>query len=373
MKIVIIGGHLSPALAVIEELKEKNEILFIGRINTFEGDEARSLEYEMMRRLHIPFVSISTGRLQRKLTRYTLLSLLKLPIGFFNALLLLKSFKPHIILGFGGYLQIPVVFASFFLNIPVVIHEQTQEAGLANRICSFFARKICISWETSSKFFPKEKTILTGNPIRKIFIEHKLRRSSRKIEQNTLPLLYITGGSSGSHFINTLVEECLAELLRNFKIIHQTGDAKKYNDFNRLTALKKKLNKKLRVNYKIKKFISDEKELLKVYEEACLIISRAGINTVSELIYFEKPSVLIPIPFSQKNEQKKNAEFLQKLGLCEILDQEETSPKEFLQTLLKMKSNIARYKIKNSFYKKRLAENAAGEIIRILENEAKKK
>ncbi|MBI2031172.1 MAG: UDP-N-acetylglucosamine--N-acetylmuramyl-(pentapeptide) pyrophosphoryl-undecaprenol N-acetylglucosamine transferase [Candidatus Levybacteria bacterium] len=366
MRIIIIGGHLSPALSVVEELKGKNEILFIGRKKTFEADPAESLEYKMMKELNIPFALLSTGRFQRKFTKHTIPSLFKLVPGFISAFMVLHKFKPDIILGFGGYLQIPIVFASSFLNIPVVIHEQTLEAGLANKICSFIAKKICISWEASRKFFPKEKTILTGNPVRKIF-------SNSPLVKNELPLVYITGGSSGSHFINTLIEDCISMLLKNFRIIHQAGDAKEFNDFERLSALKEKLDKNLQMNYEIKKFIADDHELIKIYQEAQIIVSRAGINTVTELIYLKKPAILIPIPFSQKDEQNKNALFLKKLGLGEVLNQEEASPRRLLHVLGEIKENINNYKIKDSEYKKVVKKNAASEIIKVLRDEKKKK
>lgn len=374
MKVVIIGGHLSPALAVIEELKKKNEILFIGRKKTFEGDEAESLEYRIIKRLNIPFASISTGRFQRKFTKYTILSFLKLPAGFINSFRILNRFKPDIVLGFGGYLQIPIIFASIIQNIPVVIHEQTLEAGLSNKICSFFARKICISWKSSRNFFPKEKTILTGNPIRKRFLtKAKAETQKIKLERNRHPLVYVTGGSSGSHFVNVLIEGCVAELLKNFRIIHQTGNAAEYNDFERLTALKDRLKKELRSRYILKKFIEDDSELLGIYQDAEIVISRAGINTVTELIFFKKPSILIPIPFSQKDEQNKNALFLKKLGLCEILDQNDASSEKFMNTFKKIEKRIRYFRIEESEYKKNIQRNASKKIVEVLEDEKKKK
>src|SRR3989344_4952875 len=123
MKIIITGGHLSPALAVIDSLPKDWEILFLGRKYVFEGEKSLSLEYKTINDLKIPFEEISTGRLQRKFSKNTIPSLFKLPPGFFKSLRLLKKFQPDIVLGFGGYLQIPVVAASFFLKIPVVLHE----------------------------------------------------------------------------------------------------------------------------------------------------------------------------------------------------------------------------------------------------------
>src|SRR3989339_499065 len=149
MKIIIIGGHLAPALSVLEALPKNTQVLFVGRKYALEGDNALSLEYNTITSLNIPFVGLNTGRLQRKITRFTLFSLLKLPFGIIKSFLILIDFKPDVVVGFGGYVSIPVTFCAFVLRIPVVIHEQTMEAGLTNRLVSRFAKKICISWDSS--------------------------------------------------------------------------------------------------------------------------------------------------------------------------------------------------------------------------------
>jgi len=374
MKIIIIGGHLSPALSVIEELESKNKILFLGRKYTFEADKTESLEYKIITDLKIPFSAITTARLQRKFTKHTVFSLFKFPIGFFQALSILHRFKPDVVLGFGGYLQIPVVFASFILNVPVVIHEQTLGAGFSNKISSFFAKKICISWETSQKFFPKRKTILTGNPIRREIVENsKFQTPNPSTIDKKLLLIYVTGGSSGSHFINILIEGCLKKLLKDFRIIHQTGDAKEFDDFNRLNNLRNKLDDNLKAKYELRKFISSENKLLKVYREAQMAISRAGINTATELIYMQKPSIVIPIPFSQDDEQLNNALYLKEIGLGEVLIQKDAAPEKFLELIYFMAKNINNYKVDKSKLQEIIKPNAAAEIIKILEHEKKKK
>jgi len=207
MKIIVVGGHLSPALSVISHIKE-HEILYIGRKHTFEGDKALSLEYRVVSSSGINFKGISAARLQRKFTVNTIPSLLKFPIGFVQSFLILRNFKPNVVLGFGGYLEIPVILAAFILRIPTVIHEQSLGAGLANRISSFFSKKILISWESSLKFFPGKKTILTGLPLRNEILQ------SSSPEKSEGKLIYVTGGSSGSHAINLLIEKNLKEFLK---------------------------------------------------------------------------------------------------------------------------------------------------------------
>ncbi len=359
MKVIIVGGHLSPALSVLDSLPKNWEILFVGRKYVFEGEKSLSLEYKTINNLKIPFEEVSTGRLQRKFTKNTIPSLFKLPSGFFKALRILKKFRPDAVLGFGGYLQIPIVFASFFLKIPVVLHEQTLESGFANKICSPFAKKICISWESSAIFFPKIKTIITGNPIRK-----DIRKNS-KFENSKLPLIYITGGSSGSHFLNNLIENLIPNLLVNFNVIHQTGGSLEYDDFKRLKILRGTLPKGLKENYSIHKFINPS-DVGNVMGQAEFVISRAGINTVTELIFTKKPAILIPLPFSQNNEQLKNALFLEKLGLAYVILQKEASPQVLLSAINSMHESIDKYAKKSENLKDLIQEDAVDKIIKVV-------
>lgn len=362
MKIVIIGGHLSPALAVIEKLKTE-EVSYIGRKYTFEGDKAISLEYLEITKLGIPFYEINTARLQRKFTKRTISSLAKFPAGFFQALKILKQIQPNVVVGFGGYVSVPVILAAAFLKITIIIHEQTLEIGLANKIAAKFAKKICISWETSRKYFPESKTVLTGNPL-----QTSILNSKPKTLKNNLPVLYFTGGSSGSHALNLLVEESLSKLLKQFRIIQQTGDAKEFGDFDRLQIAKNRLNANLDKNYHLQKFYTPE-ESVKNLQTADLVIGRAGINTVTELIYFAKPAFLIPLPFAQKDEQLKNALFLKELGLGELALQKNLTAEIFQATISKMFINLANYKLKKNV----LIPNASENIVKIIKDVSFKK
>ncbi len=367
MKIVIIGGHLSPSLAVIDKLPKDTQILFIGRKFALEGDKSLSAEYKIVTERKIPFIGITTGRLQRKFTRYTIPSLFKIPYGFFQALSILRKFKPDVVLGFGGYVSLPVILAAFFLKIPSVIHEQTLEAGSANKFLSRFVSKICISWESSFAFFPIDKTILTGNPLRKEILE-SLRFNRSK---STLPTIYVTGGSTGSHSINSLVEGVLRQLLEKFNIIHQVGDAKEYGDFESLLSLRDTFPENLQKRYAIKKFIDIDK-IGPVFQNSDLIIGRSGINTITELMFFQKPALLIPLPFSQSNEQMKNAIFLKSKGLAEVYSQNELNSLRFLQVVTKMFNNINTYRLRfNS--NNLLVQDASQKIIEVVTNAAKKK
>ncbi|OGH08346.1 MAG: hypothetical protein A2171_00180 [Candidatus Levybacteria bacterium RBG_13_35_9] len=366
MKIIIIGGHLSPALCVIENLKNE-EIFYIGRKHALEGDTTLSLEYQIINKLKIPFYEIKTARYQRKFTRHTLFSFLKFPTGFIQAIRILKQIKPDVVVGFGGYVSIPVIISAYLLKIPSVIHEQTLEAGFANKMLSNFATKICISWQSSFKFFPKSKTLLTGLPIKKEIVSAK--KIISKAQKQDLPFLYITGGSLGSHKLNKLVEEILPKLLENFYIFHQTGDSE-FHDYERLRVLKNNLREELSKRYEITKFLQSG-EVTDVLSKSDIVLSRAGINTVAELLFLEKAAFLIPIHFSQRNEQLKNAMILKNAGLGEIGDEQVLTSQNLLDRLLYMRNNLNLYKIK--LLKDLPDDKASIKIINVLKDVAGKK
>lgn len=369
MKIIIVGGHLSPALSVIERLPKDTQILFIGRRYALEGDSAFSLEYQKITSLCIRFVNLTTGRLQRKITRYTLTSLLKLPMGFLEALKILSDYKPDVIACFGGYVQIPVVAAAYILHIPVIIHEQTRKAGLANKLVAPLVKTVCISWPESAAYFPPGKTVLTGLPLRKEFFQ-KLP-AAKDVNRKTI---YITGGSLGAHAINILIEGVLVKLLKRFFIIHQTGDAQEYGDYDRLEKIKDGLPKNLRDKYKLFKFI-DPKDTAWVINSADLVISRSGMNTVAELMYLQKPCLLIPLPHGQVGEQLENALSLEKLGIARVLRQEELTPEILYSQITGFidkldSSRFGRDKLKS---KKPINYDAAEKIVQIIVHSGRQK
>jgi len=359
------GGHFAPALSVIEKIPNDWEVIVFGRKYPLEGDKAISLEYQTCQKRGIPFESITTGRVQRKLTRFTFLSLLKIPFGFFQSFFLLLKHKPHVVLSFGGYVSVPICFSAFLLRIPVIIHEQTLTAGLASKVTSVFATKICISWESSRNYFPTSKTILTGNPLQ--LKTDKIGENIFPSSQEKFPLILVVGGSSGSHAINVFIEKILVELLEKYKVILQTGDSQKFQDSKRFQELQEKLPKELESRFKQTAFInpSDMSHLL---QTCSLVISRGGINTLSQLIYFKKPSLIIPLTISQNNEQMNNAKFLKELGLGEIAIQEETTPESLLNSVNHMMQHIDSYTLQKNIH---FPKHPEEEIIEIVKNVSK--
>lgn len=327
MKILVTGAHFTTAVAVIEELKKnKNvDVVYVGRKTTQEGDTTPSAESQVLPGMGVKFISLTAGRLQRKFTIYTVPSLLKIPIGFIQAFYILLKEKPNVILSFGGYVGVPIVIVGWLLSIPIIIHEQTLVSGLANSISSWVADKIAISFPRKSS----NKTILTGNPLRKEILEERGHRS------NESKLIFITGGNQGSHAINLAVEGCLDKLTRLADVVHQTGDSK-FKDFERLEKIHDD-------KYQVSKFIN-AKEMAYLLKNADLVISRAGINTLTELAFFGTPAIVIPLPFLYKNEQMENAKFFENLGLVKILPQSKLSSETLLENTENSLKNIENLK-----------------------------
>lgn len=343
MKIMVTGTHFTPAQAVIEELKKfpEVEIVYIGRKYTQEGDEALSVESKILPTFGVKFIPIIAGRLRRHFDFWTIISFLKIPIGFIQSFFILLKEKPDVSLSFGGYVSVPVVFNSWILSIPVMIHEQTLVSGIASLITQVFADKVALSFEKKS--LKDRKMILTGNPIRQSLFS-SLRKPSAELNcflknalSEKLPLIYITGGNQGSDIINQNISSILDKLTEIAFVCHQTGDSKE-NYFDNLKIRGAKLKNCKR--YLVKKWF-DVEDVSLIYKKFDLVISRAGINTLTELSHFQIKALVIPLPFIFNNEQVKNAEYFKSLGLCEIIYQDNLNSQVLLKKIkLMIKSNL---------------------------------
>lgn len=320
-KIVLTGGHAATtALATIESLKKDKEvnwnISWIGSRVAVEGQKALTLEFREFPKLGIDCHNIIAGRIQRRFTRYGVLSLAKIPFGFVHAFYLLLKIRPKVILSFGGFAAFPIVFVGWLMRIPVIMHEQTIAIGLANKYSIPFVTKIALSREESQKYFPKEKSVLIGNPVRSEFYS-----VTQKKKIGNPPTILATGGSRGSQNFNKLIRAALLHLLSEFKIIHQTGDL----DFESFKEFREELPQKLKKHYDIHNSIPVN-EMFKFFDKADIIIGRSGANTVAEVIAVGRPAIFVPIPWSQHDEQMKNALLAKKSGLAKIINQETGTP-----------------------------------------------
>ena len=223
------------------------------------------------------------------------------------------------------------------------------------------AAKICLSWESSINDFPKRKSILTGNPLRKEIVDIMNVQKEKKEEQ----ILYITGGSTGSHVINETVKQILPQLLEQFTVYHQAGNVKGYTGYEELSLIKASLPIALQKRY----FLSDHYSSLEsaqLLHTADLVISRAGINTITELLFLKKPAILIPLLYGQHNEQAANALFFKEAGLGKIIQQQEVTSQLLLSQIREMFASINTYTLKQFEHENERNMHAAGKLIEVI-------
>lgn len=379
-KIFITGGHLTPAVAVVNKILEKEnqwEIYFVGRKYAFEADKALSNEFSLFEKYDdVKFLSITTGRIQSRITRKFFLSLLKIPFGFIQSFWWLIRYRPHVVLSFGGYVAVPVALAAWLLDIPVVTHEQTITVGRANRFIELLSKKIFVSWQSSLPEVDKEKAVLTGNPIRDetfvvkktpLFLEYQ---QSMKKNSRSTKTIWVTGGNMGSHSINELVKSALPELLKKYFIIHQTGRSDEYRDKVDLENFVKQLSPKLSHNYLVQEYIGPD-DIGWVLKNSDVIVGRSGANTITDLLALTKPAILIPLPWAGRNEQYLNAKFYESLGGGIILEQKDATPKKLINMLAEVCQHLDHYEQPLKEASKKLipdpAEKIVSEIIKLID------
>lgn len=366
MKLLITGGHLAPALALIEEIKKikkEVDVIFVGRKYPTDRERTLSLEYKEISKKNLDFISLEAGRLTRVITLSSLIGILKIPIGFLKAFFIINKYRPNYIMSFGGYLALPIVFWGYIFRIPVFTHEQTIKPGLANKFIGFFSKKIFVSFDEVKNNFPANKTYVSGNPIKQSIF--KIGEKPFEIKKN-LPVIYITGGSLGSHSINLHIKKILEPLLEKFTVIHQVGDTKEYHDYEDLLIVKNQLPNELQSRYFLAKHFFDD-QIGYIYNKADLVIGRSGANTFFELLALKKPALFIPLPWSSGREQQHHAEIFAKAGCGEIFHQ--IAPSEKLLRLInqmidKIDYYKGNFKYLSKFYKKNVSQYLISEIFK---------
>jgi UDP-N-acetylglucosamine--N-acetylmuramyl-(pentapeptide) pyrophosphoryl-undecaprenol N-acetylglucosamine transferase len=322
MKIVVsgggTGGHIYPALALIREIQKENkqaEFLYIGTIN--------GLESKIVPRENIPFKSIHITGFKRKLSFENVKTILRFLKGVKDSKRMLKEFKPDIVIGTGGYVCGPVVYAAANLKIPTIIHEQNSVPGLTNKFLSRFVNKVAICFEEAKEYFPTDKVVFTGNPrASEVMGKDGIKGRLSAGLSITKPAVLIFGGSRGARPINEAVVKSLAELAEKpYQILYITGDAH-HEDVQKEVELVG--NPK---NVVIKPFIHNMPEVLSGID---LVVSRAGATTLAELTSLGIPSILVPSPYVTNNHQEKNARSLSDHGAAELLLEKDLNNKSLV-------------------------------------------
>lgn len=329
------GGHVMPALTIIKKINQHKhyEIHYIGGI--------KSIESELVRDYELTYHAIHTGKLRRYLSIENLKDIGRIFLGLIDSWKVLFQFDKESTLVFssGGFVSVPVVVAAYIQGKKIFIHEQTSRVGLANKICSYFADKIFISFEDSFNYFNKSKTFYSGYPLREECYEetvHPIIINGQNINDSAKPILFITGGGNGAMLLNKLIEKNLTELTKNFLVIHQTGKAF-------LSEFEKYKNS----DYIPLAFIGTE--MIDLFKLATVTLSRSGAGTVSELIAVGKKSIYVPLRIAQKNEQYYNAlEAQRKLGSI-VIEEKDLNDESFMKAIkeIGLKNPIVKIERKN--------------------------
>lgn len=314
-KIVMTGGgtagHVTPNIALMPLLKEAGyEIHYIG---SYTGIEKKLIE-----ETGVTYYGISSGKLRRYHDWKNFTDPFRVIKGFSEANQLLKHIQPDVVFSKGGFVSVPVVMAAGRQGIRAIIHESDMTPGLANKLAIPFASKVCCNFPETLQYLPSDKAVLTGSPIRAELMSGSKEKGLEFCEfTSEKPVMLIMGGSIGSKFINNAVWESLDALLEKFQIVHLVGKGNINTELENIPG------------YKQFTFISEQ--LTDVFAMTDLMISRAGANSICEILALKIPNVLIPLSAAaSRGDQILNAASFEKQGFSTVL-QEETLTAEILQ------------------------------------------
>jgi UDP-N-acetylglucosamine--N-acetylmuramyl-(pentapeptide) pyrophosphoryl-undecaprenol N-acetylglucosamine transferase len=323
------GGHVLPALAVIDELRRRGALADLIWIGSNEGVEQQAAE-----EAGIHFVAIPTGKLRRYLSLRNLTDAARVPLGVLSARRALAAFRPDVVLSTGGFVSVPAVVAARGLA-PVLTHEQTAILGLANRINARFAAVLAVSHRQTEPLAARlhRRVVVTGNPIRVGLTAGDRSRGLRSLGfEAAMPVVYVTGGARGASPINQRIAALLPGILDRTQIVHQTGPVSANADAGNLAQLRETLPETVRHRYTVVEFLGDE--LPDVYAAADLVVGRAGAGTIAELAYVGLPAILIPLPGARGDEQALNARVLGDAGAAVVIAQPDATPERLQAEIL---------------------------------------
>ena len=333
-------GSVSPLLALFEEMQEKIPHMKCVWVGTITGPEKKIAEG-----YGIEYKSIASGKFRRYFSIQNFLDILQILVGFFQSIFFIISFKPSLVLTAGGFVAVPLVWAAWILRVPIHIHQQDARVGLANKLMAPLATLITATFEKNVKYFKNKNVVVTGNPLRKdLACLDKTEAVDFFGFSENLPVLLVMGGGTGALVINKLIADSFDQLIEFCQIIHSTGEGK-------MIYLKKNSR------YRAYEFLY-HMGLSHAYAASDLVISRAGMSTLTELAMFAKPAIIIPIPYSH---QEDNAREFENKNAARVLHQNDLTPEKFVKI------------IQESLQDKNLLKTFAENIGKMFPNDAAKK
>lgn len=353
MKVVIsaggTGGHIYPALAIIDKIKElepKSEFLYIGTHNRMEKD--------IVPNHGIPFETIEIYGFYRKQIFKNFKTIKYFLKSYKKCKKLIKNFNPDVVVGVGGYVTGPVVFAGHKLGYKTFIHEQNSIPGKSNKFLSNYADKIGVSFKSSIKCFPDYKTIYTGNPCSERALHMKPGDKKDYNLTESKKLVLIVMGSLGASHVNEVLANTM-ELFENksYEILFITGA----DDYGVIG------NKRFPKNVKVVPYIEN---MARIMKRADLMVTRAGASTLSEIIALGIPSIIIPSPYVPDNHQYKNAQDLIEIDAASMIEEKDLTPKKVLASVDNLINNESKLKEMKSNLKSLAVKDSSTRIYEIL-------
>ena len=306
-RIVLTGGgtagHVTPNLALIPRLKADGwEVHYIG--GSPESSECKLISAVP----DVKYYSVECGKLRRYFDPKNFTDPFKVIKGVFQARSIIREIGPNVVFSKGGFVSVPVVYGAAMNHVPVVVHESDMTPGLANKLSTPFAKAVCCTFPETAK--AAKKGVYTGTPLRKELLQGDPDRARRNFGfHSSLPVLMVVGGSSGARAINIVVREALSRLLESFQVLHICGPGNVLDSYEGTP------------NYVQVEYLNEG--MADAYALADIVVSRAGSNTLSELLAMRKPALLIPYPkTASRGDQILNARSMEARKLCMVLMQE---------------------------------------------------
>lgn len=314
------------------------------------------MEEALVAPLDVSFHAIPTGKLRRYLSLENVLDLFRVLAGIWCGFWLCRRVRPRVVFSKGGYVSFPLVVGAWLNRIPVVAHESDLTPGLANRLAYPFVRRICVTFEETRRHLDPARCIYTGTPVRE-----ELSRGDDAAGRRFLgfeegrPILLVVGGSLGAQHLNRVVRDGLARLTERFQVAHVAGSG------NLDAALEG------RPSYRQFEYLADR--YADVLAASDLVVSRAGGNSVYELLLLGKPHLLVPLPLSaSRGDQIENAEYTRARGLSDVIADEKLTPQTLLEALLTLERHLAERRLQ---LRKFEAPDSIGLITKLLQCEAR--
>ncbi len=329
------GGHFYPVIAIVEsihELQEKERLLAADLFFVSDHPYDKHILFEN----DISYIEIKTGKRRTYFSVYNVFDILKTAFALLKAIWVMYRIFPDVVFGKGGYASFPALFAARIFGVPVFIHESDAVPGRVNQWAGKFAQFIAVSYPDAVKFFPKDKAVLTGSPIRKEILIPITQEAHKFLElEEGIPIILVLGGSQGSQIINEVILDALPLILERYQVVHQVGEQNKKEVEGRLPGILSMTPHKER--YKLYPYLNDL-ALRMSAGIADVVVSRAG-STIFEIASWGRASVIIPITRSAGDHQKQNAFHYARSGAATVVEETNLTPRLLLAEIDRIMGN----------------------------------